>query len=46
MISEISLNFPEEVDAQYALKTLEVDEELQPDKIIKQLRVEGISLKV
>ncbi|KAI9907894.1 hypothetical protein PsorP6_003853 [Peronosclerospora sorghi] len=31
--SDISLSFPEEMDADYVLQTLTVDDELQPEKI-------------
>ncbi|ETP41915.1 hypothetical protein F442_11114 [Phytophthora nicotianae P10297] len=44
--SEINLSFPEEVDAQYVLQTLEVDEELQPEKIHRTLTVKGAELHV
>ncbi|KAF1778580.1 CTAG/Pcc1 family [Phytophthora cactorum] len=43
---EISLGFPEEVDALYVLQTLEVDEELQPEKIHRTLTVKGDELHV
>ncbi|ETK83659.1 hypothetical protein F441_11459 [Phytophthora nicotianae CJ01A1] len=43
---EINLSFPEEVDAQYVLQTLEVDEELQPEKIHRTLTVKGAELHV
>ncbi|KAG3114002.1 hypothetical protein PI124_g5982 [Phytophthora idaei] len=43
---EISLSFPEEVDALYVLLTLEVDEELQPEKIHRTLTVKGDELHV
>ncbi|KAG7393713.1 hypothetical protein PHYPSEUDO_004476 [Phytophthora pseudosyringae] len=43
---DISLNFPEEVDAQLVLQTLEVDEELQPEKIHRTLTVKGTELHV
>ncbi|KAF1332158.1 hypothetical protein FI667_g3786, partial [Globisporangium splendens] len=41
---DISLAFPEAVDAEYALETLQVDAELQPDKITRTLSVEGVNL--
>uniref|UniRef100_K3WQ75 Transcription factor Pcc1 n=1 Tax=Globisporangium ultimum (strain ATCC 200006 / CBS 805.95 / DAOM BR144) TaxID=431595 RepID=K3WQ75_GLOUD len=43
---DISLAFPEAVDAAYALETLRVDAELQPDKITRTLAVEGTNLVV
>ncbi|KAE8878155.1 hypothetical protein PF005_g22356 [Phytophthora fragariae] len=43
---EICLTFPEEVDAHYVLQTLEVDDELQPDKIHRTLAVKGTELHV
>lgn len=44
--SEISLAFPDAVDAEYALETLQVDAELQPDKIHRTLSVQDSSLIV
>ena len=41
LCSDICLNFPAEVDAQFVLRTLEVDDELQPDKIHRTLTVKG-----
>uniref|UniRef100_A0AAV1V188 Transcription factor Pcc1 n=1 Tax=Peronospora matthiolae TaxID=2874970 RepID=A0AAV1V188_9STRA len=43
---DICLNFPAEVDAQFVLQTLEVDDELQPDKIHRTLTVKGSDLHV
>ncbi|KAF4322948.1 hypothetical protein BBO99_00003175 [Phytophthora kernoviae] len=43
---DVCLTFPEEVDAQYVLQTLEVDEELQPDKIHRTLSIKGAELHV
>lgn len=40
------MTFPEAVDAQYALETLQVDAEIQPDKIHRSLSVEGANLIV
>lgn len=40
------MTFPEAVDAQYALETLQVDAEIQPDKIHRTLSVEGANLIV
>lgn len=44
--SSISLTFPEAVDAKHALQTLQVDAELQPDKIHRTLSVQGADLLV
>lgn len=44
--SDVCMTFPEAVDAQYALETLQVDAEIQPDKIHRTLSVEGANLIV
>ncbi|GAB9469211.1 hypothetical protein Gpo141_00006495 [Globisporangium polare] len=43
---DVCMTFPEAVDAQYALETLQVDAEIQPDKIHRTLSVEGANLIV
>lgn len=42
--SDVTLTFPEAIDAQYALETLQVDTEIQPDKIYRTLSVDGVNL--
>ncbi|CAH0477114.1 unnamed protein product [Peronospora belbahrii] len=42
----ISLNFPAEVDAQFVLQTLQVDDELQPEKIHRRMSVKDTELHV
>jgi hypothetical protein len=44
--SEISLSFPEQEDAEHAMMTIQVDEELQPEKIHRTLSVKGNDLVV
>ncbi|GLD95066.1 hypothetical protein PINS_up003691 [Pythium insidiosum] len=43
---EIALSFPEAEDAQHAMMTIQVDEELQPEKIHRTLSVNGSDLIV
>ena len=44
--SDICLDFPAEADAQFVLQTLEVDAELQPEKIHRTMTVKGPALHV
>ncbi|TYZ56985.1 hypothetical protein PybrP1_006699 [[Pythium] brassicae (nom. inval.)] len=41
---DVQLVFPAPLDAQYALETLQVDGEIQPDKIHRTLAVDGAAL--
>ncbi|TDH70586.1 uncharacterized protein CCR75_001865 [Bremia lactucae] len=43
---KMTLRFTDKLDALYVLRTLEVDEELQPKKIIRTLTVKGTELLV
>ncbi|TMW68677.1 hypothetical protein Poli38472_006145 [Pythium oligandrum] len=43
---DIRLSFPEAEDAEHAMLTIQVDEELQPDKIHRSLSVDGTDLIV
>lgn len=42
--SDVHLTFPEPLDAQYALETLQVDAEIQPEKIRRTLAADGVTL--
>lgn len=42
--SEVQVTYPSAALATIACNTLDVDEELQPNKIVRHLRVEGPSL--
>ncbi|KAJ0401512.1 hypothetical protein P43SY_009372 [Pythium insidiosum] len=43
---EIALSFPAAEDAEHAMMTIQVDEELQPEKIHRTLAVKGNDLIV